>query len=157
MGYDDGLFLLLYIDIGIVELIRFDTFICILSFALVLGNKSIQFSCIFLSFALFVSVSSISLVNPLVLCHQRNARCVTTKPCSPPRTILPVVSPAYTNEVTVPLHKAQNSLTTTTVCLLPLNPSNLAKNILFALSSTLLDGKLGSTKACSRCTFASAG
>jgi hypothetical protein len=66
-------------------------------------------------------------------------------------------SPPYSNEVTVPLHNAQNSLTTTTVCLPPLNPNTFAANTLFSFSPTLVEGKPGSSRACSRCCLASPG
>lgn len=63
----------------------------------------------------------------------------------------------YSNEVTVPLHSAQNSLTTITVCLPPLNPSTLVTKTLFSFSPTLVDGKLASSSASSRCCLASPG
>jgi hypothetical protein len=63
----------------------------------------------------------------------------------------------YSNEVTVPLHSAQNSFTTTTVCLPPLNPSTLVTKTRFSFSPTLEDGNPVSSKAASRCCLASAG
>ena len=63
----------------------------------------------------------------------------------------------YSNEVTVPLHRAQNSFTTTTVCLPPLNPNTFARKTLFSFSPTLVEGNWGSMSPSSRCALASPG